>query len=184
LDADARLAALVARVATVRDQSAFAEFFRLYAPQCHGFYVARGASPEAAEELAHDAMLAVWNGAGRYSPARNGSVCAWLRGILRDHWFRVHGRPDIREAPKRPIDPDLLVCHGPDDEPEHGNRRQRFRDAFRALPAQQRDLLLDVFHLGRSQSAIARERQMPIGTVKSHIRRGLLWLRGEVGAEE
>lgn len=56
---DDRLAGLIEAVARLRDRGAFAELYRHFAPRLKAFVMRAGISPDQAEELAQEAMVAV-----------------------------------------------------------------------------------------------------------------------------
>jgi RNA polymerase sigma-70 factor (ECF subfamily) len=57
------------------------------------------------------------------------------------------------------------------------------RDALEQLRTEERNVLELSIYQGLSQSKIAEVTQMPLGTVKTHARRGLIRLREMLGAE-
>ena len=64
---------LITAVAERRDRRAFAELFALFAPKLKSYYLAAGGTDGAtAEELVQDVMLAVWQQAASYNPAKAG----------------------------------------------------------------------------------------------------------------
>ncbi|OYV74238.1 MAG: hypothetical protein B7Z74_02630 [Deltaproteobacteria bacterium 21-66-5] len=70
-------AALIAAIAAGRDRAAFAGLFSHYAPRVKTFLQRRGADAAQAEELAQEALLAVWRKAGQFDPAR-ATAAAWI----------------------------------------------------------------------------------------------------------
>jgi RNA polymerase sigma-70 factor (ECF subfamily) len=60
---------------------------------------------------------------------------------------------------------------------DRATRAEQARAVLRALPATQRRLLELSLLDGKTHDEIARETALPLGTVKSHIRRGLLRAR-------
>lgn len=136
----------------------------------------RWATDEAdAEDAVQEVFFDLWKHAGRYDPARaseRGFVAMIARRRLIDRL-----RKRAREVPVEAI-PDGFDL--PDEADEPGARVGGAIDARAVLeqltPTQRRFIerhLLD----GRTHEEIARESQVPLGTVKSHIRRGLLKAR-------
>ena len=65
-----RLSALIEAVAAVRDRKAFSELFTYFAPRLKAFGLRQGASAAAAEELAQEAMIALWRKADTFDRKR------------------------------------------------------------------------------------------------------------------
>lgn len=73
----------------------------------------------------------------------------------------------------------------PDDpDPAHHPRREQLRldlqRALRAVPPDWRAVLLDVYVRGKTYEETARDRGIPLGTLKRHLREGLARLRAEL----
>lgn len=135
-----------------------------------------------AEEAAADVYAQVWRRADRYDPAR-GSVAAWLAVLAHSRAIdrrrrRGEGPPLLvgddaqaaleREASETDDTCDLVAAL------EEGSR---VRAAMAALSPAQRRLVGLAFLEGLSHPEIAERTGLPLGTVKSHIRRGLEALR-------
>jgi len=156
-------------VAQSRDQTAFADLFRYYAPRIKSYLRRLGAEDSVAEELAQEAMLAVWSKAAHFDPAR-ASAATWIFAIarnLRIDRLRQERRPEID-----PDDPDLVVDPAPpaDEALETGRREQRVRDALALLPPDQAQVVALSFFEDVPHAEIASRLDVPLGTVKSRIR--------------
>jgi len=57
------------------------------------------------------------------------------------------------------------------------------RDSLRELPSEQRQALVLAYYGGLSHTELSARLDVPLGTVKSRVRRGLLTLRDHVGGE-
>ncbi len=132
------------------------------------------------DEVLNDTFLQAWRTAASYSSAR-GSVLAWLRTIA-----RCRAIDSARAATRRLAifvqvdDWDTLIAAA-DPRPEAGWTR-RCESTLAPLCAVQRQVLLLSFAHGRTHQEIAAHFDMPIGTVKSHARRGLAVLSERMGA--
>lgn len=136
----------------------------------------------AAEELAQDVLLRAWkHGHLEEDPADLGP---WLftvaRNLVIDQRRRASARPlradgavDV-DQPTTGIDEiDVLIA------------RAEVLEALRALPARQRDVVVEVFYRGHSVATAAEVLGIPAGTVKSRLFYGLRVLRDnleEMGA--
>jgi RNA polymerase sigma-70 factor, ECF subfamily len=129
--------------------------------------------PAEAEDVVQDIFVDLWKSAGRYDPA-NGTETTFVATIARR---RLIDRR--RRAQRRPSEPlsEALAETGAAERPELSAEAALASKAVSALrPEQQRVLLLATCE-GLSHSEIARELSLPLGTVKAHVRRGLLHLK-------
>ena len=133
--------------------------------------------PEA-EDLTQDIFLNLWQ-KQTYNPSRS-ALSRFLSTVTRNRAIdRVRSRGIRRRilkglAPQsQPIDSFSL----PVEQASRGERSQRVREALKALPEKQRELLWLAYYHGFSQSEIASHTNIPLGTVKSRMRQGLLKLK-------
>lgn len=173
------MAALVARVAESRDREAFAALFDHYAPRLASYLERLGAEPALAEEVAQDAMIALWRKADQFDPQKS-SVATWLYRIARNRRIdlirRAHGGEARLEETQAP------VCDQPRPDEAYAARQNEtlLRRALRTLPAEQLRLVRLAFFEGRSHSEIATATGLPLGTVKSRIRLAFSRLRSRL----
>lgn len=139
-------------------------------------------SAEDAEDATQEIFVEVWKSADRYD-ANVGSELTFLMTIARrrliDRARRLGRRPpaDLLE------DPGTLPAAERADAVEFDDEVQRARQALRQLrPEQQQVLDLALAH-GRTHQEISQAIGIPLGTVKSHARRGLLKLRELLGVD-
>ena len=163
------LAALLFRVAQSRDRTAFARVFDHFAPRVKSFMMRKGASPELAEDLVQETMIAVWSKAALYSPER-GAASTWVFTIARN--LRI----DRLRRESSAHFTDLENFDAPtDDAPsdEALNRSQEdglVAHALGQIPPEQRELLILSYVEDVPQSMIAERLNLPLGTVKSRMR--------------
>ncbi|MDE2333989.1 MAG: sigma-70 family RNA polymerase sigma factor [Rhodospirillales bacterium] len=160
------------------DRAAFATLFGLYAPRLKAFLIRRGIAAAEAEELAQEAMLAVWRKAGQFDPAR-ATAAAWLFAIARNLGIDRHRRvrpapePDPALEPEPPAPADRLL--------DEAQRSARVREALTSLPADQAQALRLAFFEGCSHADMERILGIPLGTVKSRLRLAMGRLRTALG---
>jgi RNA polymerase sigma factor (sigma-70 family) len=173
----------VARMKAVglsKDQTAFAEIFRHFAPRVKGFLIKSGADHALAEECMQDVMATLWRKAHLYDPAR-ASVATWIYTVARNR------RIDLIRKSRRP-EPEELAW-GPEAEPEQTDvlalqqDSARLAVALRDLPEKQRVLVERAFFGDLTHSEIAAETGLPLGTIKSRIRLAIERLRHSMDAE-
>lgn len=174
--ADDALVDLLRRVAA-GDRAAFRRLYDLQAPRLYAVALRVTRQTPLAADAVHDAFLQVWRHADRFDTAR-GSPAAWLLSLVR---YRAL---DIARRRGREVSPDDIDLPEPvDDAPDPLDRLASSRDAaalhlcLGQLEAERRRLLLLAFVEGLSHSEVAERVRMPLGTVKSWIRRSLQTLR-------
>ncbi len=172
-------AALILAIAARNDRAAFAALFERFAPRVKSYMLRLGATPEAAEELAQEAMLTVWRKAALFDPARAGAS-TWIFAIarnLRIDAIRRERRPRIEDDPtdEPPPEPaaDAVIAAA--------ERDVRLRSAMAALPKEQAEVIRLSFFHDKPHSEIAADLRLPLGTVKSRLRLALGRLRSLVG---
>lgn len=135
-----------------------------------------------AEEVACDVYLQVWRSARRYDPAR-GSVLAWMLGICRaraiDRYRRR--RPKSLGEVAEPASGGAAADEEPCELLQKLEQGSAIRRALELLSPIRRQLLLLAFFQGLSHEEISIETSLPVGTVKSHIRRALATVRAQLG---
>ncbi|MFI5806797.1 RNA polymerase sigma factor [Streptomyces sp. NPDC051561] len=134
--------------------------------------------PQDAEDATQQVFFAAWRGRNGFDPAR-GSLGGWLVGITR------HAIADgLAARTRRARLTTLATAHQEDalrhsqhNESEEALTRVLLLETLSRLPAVQRRLLGLAIWGDLTHSQISRETGLPLGTVKSHIRRGLQALR-------
>jgi RNA polymerase sigma-70 factor (ECF subfamily) len=135
-----------------------------------------GAGAADADDAVQEIFVDLWKSAARFDPAiatEATFVAMIARRRLIDRGRRRQRRLDTAPLPEAappaaPVQPDV---------PTQQEEAARATAALERLrPEQQRVLQLSIYH-GRSHEEIARSTGLPLGTVKTHARRGLIRLR-------
>lgn len=181
--AEDELAPLLLRIRS-RDQAALGELYDRTSSQVYTTAYNMLRDPSDAEEVVGDVYQQVWEKSESYDPAR-GRVIAWLltqawtRAIDRQRRERRHSRvlhletSDMAAVPDERVSSARLI-----DALDADNAVAR---AFDQLSSAQREMVALAFYEDLSHPEIAERTGMAIGTVKSHIRRGLAALRKALG---
>jgi RNA polymerase sigma-70 factor (ECF subfamily) len=167
------------------DQNALGLLYDCLVHQVYGLCLRMLKQPALAEEVVQDTFWQVWRQAPRFDPER-GSVKAWVMTIARSRTLdalrateaqremEVHSADtevDILElivAPTANMPPNLLASEQED---------QQLQALLAKLEPVARQLVYLAFFRGLSHEEIAAGSGLPLGTVKSHIRRALQTLR-------
>lgn len=135
-----------------------------------------------AEDVTQATFVAAWRGRLTYDPDL-GSLRGWLVGILRRQivdQIRANDRHSRAQAAAGRLEQDGEAVGVPSV--ERTLDRVVISDALDNLPQAQQHVLRLAFFADLTHSQIADRTGLPLGTVKSHLRRGLISLRerGEV----
>lgn len=138
----------------------------------------RSVDETSAADITQEVFLAAWRHRERYDATRGG-LAAWLTGIARnkviDH-FRATGREDRRVEKVR-----VNTTTHDTDELDDSTLRMLLVDAMDALPERARRIVSLAFFDDMTHVEIAAQTGIPLGTVKSDIRRSLDRLRHGLG---
>lgn len=167
------------------DRSAFEKLYRVTSARL--FATARRfvRQHQRAEEILQECYITVWNNAASYDPARSAPM-TWLVTIVRNRCLDALRIP-VRELAPALDDEDgdpferfethepgpLQRCSAAEDE-------KVVRDAMDRLPQQYRQALTLAYAHGCAHGELAARLQIPLGTAKSWVRRGLEALRSDV----
>lgn len=135
----------------------------------------------AAEDVLQSVYLKVWEGARRFD-ADKASPITWLAIVARNAAI------DWRRANRRhladPIEAAFDVADGapsPEAEAVDRSTRSRIRECLDQIAPKQRVAVESAFFKGSTYSELASGAKVPLGTMKSWIRRALIQLRGCLG---
>ncbi len=156
------------------DETVLRDIFDEYGPLVLG--LCRKLVGAEAEDVAQQVFVDAWRSRERFDLSR-GSLGAWLSGISRfkaiDHLRSAGRRPSIPSATAGDLVPD-------EEKVDDIIDRMVLAKALEALPAARREVIELGFLVGLSHPEIASKLDLPLGTVKSHMRRGLEALQVEL----
>jgi RNA polymerase sigma-70 factor (ECF subfamily) len=137
--------------------------------------------PETAEEIALDVYTQVWRQAGSYSREK-GSPMTWLIMLARSRAIdHVRSRARRSRDLESPIESASSFSHR-DPNPEAAaitqNRSQMIQEVLAELAPEQLSVLQMAFFEGLGHIEISEKTGIPLGTIKSRIRSGMMRLRG------
>jgi RNA polymerase sigma-70 factor, ECF subfamily len=166
-----------------RDTAALAELYDRHSRLLFGLILRIVRNRAEAEEILQEAFVRIWKRAETYD-ARLGEPLPWIVRLARNfaidrlrarrshaaidtpapdgHFAEAVAAPDIQS-------PEVVVADA--------ERRQAVTDALAALPAEQRQLIEAAFFEGYTHSELALRFGLPLGTVKTRIRTGMIAMR-------
>ena len=163
----------LARAFASGDECALKQAYDRWGGLVHAFTTRSLASRADAEEATAQVFVNAWRGRAGYDADR-GSLAGWLLGIARRQVADAH-RAAAREAALREALQE--VRPEPDPTPDQLVDRLLVADALARLKPEQRRAVGLAFYDGFTHEQVASTMGLPLGTAKTHIRRGLAALR-------
>ena len=177
------LAELLARSARGHDD-AFAELYDLTAARIHGVVLRVLRSADHAAEVTQEVYVEIWRQAARYVPAK-GSPLAWMTTMA--HRRAVDRVRSVSSETARDTRYATAELQRDVDEVWDGVVQtldsERVRRGMASLTPIQREAITLAYFGGYTQSQVAALLKLPLGTVKTRIRDGLIGLRDALGVE-
>jgi RNA polymerase sigma factor (sigma-70 family) len=159
------------------DRVAFRDLYSLTSAKLFGICYRICGERQAAEDVLHDVYLTIWKRAGAYEPSR-ASPITWLATIARNRaidWQRaqkVRRSTPIEDAPQildtAPLASETLL---------HDEQSHLLQECLELLEQRQRSAIHTAFFDGVTYAELAERQNIPLGTMKSWVRRGLARLR-------
>jgi RNA polymerase sigma factor (sigma-70 family) len=168
-------ATLLTAIAEHKDHVAFSQLFDRFASRIEAYLRRLGAEAALAEDLTQEVMLVLWQRAESYDPAR-ATASTWIYTIARNRFI-----DSLRRRPNTVVADVEVIGVPADDDTEQSfyltQLERLLRRAMAALPREQNQLIEQGYFRDKSQSDLADEFNLPLGTVKSRQRLALGRLR-------
>lgn len=167
---------LLNNISANKDKDSFIQLFEYFAPRVKSFLMKGGLTPEMADELSQETMLAVWNKAEQFDKSQ-ASASTWIYTIARNKkidFFRKNARRNITQH-------DLAFSpseiESADDMVNFDDQQTKIKQTLKEIPQEQADLIFKAYFEDKTHKDISEETGIPLGTVKSRIRLGLERMR-------
>ncbi|WBU36694.1 ECF RNA polymerase sigma factor SigK [Homoserinibacter sp. YIM 151385] len=164
------------------DRQAFAELYDRMSARVFGLVKRLLLDHAQSEEVSQEIFLEIWQSASRYAPEKGGAV-GWIltmthrRAVDRVRASQASRDRDVRIG-VRDTEPDVDVVS---EHVEISIENERVKQAMQRLTALQRQAITLAYYGGYSHSEVAQLLSVPIGTVKTRLRDGMIRLRDEMG---
>ena len=173
-----RLAALLAQ-AGVGNRAAFADLYDATKSKLFAVSLRIVRERHIAEEVLQDSFVNIWNNATKYAVAQSAPM-TWMTAIVRNRSLDIVRRPFLEVQDED----DYFAINmederpGPEDQLVARRDQMKIERCMKGLDGEQQQTISLAFFQGLSHSEVADHLGKPLGTVKTHIRRGLLKLKG------
>ncbi|WP_159765467.1 sigma-70 family RNA polymerase sigma factor [Streptomyces sp. HM190] len=172
----------LARGLAAGDETSLAAAYERWSALVHALARRSLGDTTEAEDVTQQVFLGVWRGRHGYRPER-GAVGAWIVGITRRRIADALSARTRRADLAASAGTALALAERPGRRGEDAEAvldRMVIRSELARLPAPQRQVLHLAFYEDLTQTQIAERTGLPLGTVKSHTRRGLRRLHGRL----
>ncbi|MGJ9420497.1 sigma-70 family RNA polymerase sigma factor [Massilia sp. CMS3.1] len=164
------------QAAARRDGSAFHALYEASSPRLYGLALRILGRRELAEEVLQESFVAIWHHASEYESALSAPM-TWMTTIVRNRAFDVlrrtrhEGEDDAFDSRAMESLPDLSAT--PADLLQMSSEAKALADCMGALEEKHRQVVGMAFFHDLSHSDVAEKLTLPLGTVKTWIRRSL-----------
>ena len=186
---DSEVKELLARIGR-KEKQAFDLLYELTGTMLYSIaYSLMGGEVEAKDAF-QDSLVKIWNRSSSYDPTK-GNAVAWLARLTRNTCLdrlrarkRLHAAID-RAAEEATTDTSLSQSKGPSPESAEElliskELAQKLSETMEKLPPDQREAIELAFLKGMTQTEVADRLNVPLGTVKARIRRGMLKMQASL----
>ena len=168
-----------------RDRGAFRALYDASSPRLYGLALRILGRHELAEEVLQESFAAIWQHAGEYEGALSAPM-TWMTTIVRNRAFDVLRR-SRHEGDDAALDSRALVALAdgaatPADRLQMSSDAQALADCMAALEEKHREVVGMAFFHDLSHNDVAARLTLPLGTVKTWIRRSLARLQSCLSA--
>ena len=163
-----------------KDLSAFDEIYTRFSQVVYNLSYKVLNNKNDAEEVVQEVFLQIWNKASNYDKVR-GAVSTWIINITRSRAIdKFRSLKNVRNTSF--LDNDILDLIAPkifiiEDASE---RKNIIKNALEQIPADQKDVIDKVYFEGATHIEAADILKIPVGTVKTRLRLGILKLRESI----
>ena len=167
-----KLCNLIFKIANEQNKSAFNDIFDYFAPRVIGYLVGSGSQKEIAEEIAQEVLSMVWQKASQFD-YKKGNVNTWVFTIARNKRIdriRKNENPSYNTV-------DLIDALYSKNDIQNNDFEEEINILQNKLNKSEKKLIKMNFFEGKSHKIISKDLEIPLGTIKSRIRKILIKIR-------
>ena len=173
-----QLAALLAQ-AGLGNRAAFADLYEATKSKLFAVSLRIVRERHIAEEVLQDSFVNIWNNATKYAVGQSAPM-TWMTAIVRNRSLDIVRRPFAEVQDENDYFSTNMEDERPGPDAQLVARRDQMKIelCMKGLDGEQQQTISLAFFQGLSHAEVASHMGKPLGTVKTHIRRGLLKLKG------
>ncbi len=164
------------------DQDAVAVLYDRHSRMLFGLVLRVLQDRSEAEEVLQEVFFSVWSKAASYNPAL-GIPAAWLVRLARNRAIDRFRANSVRGRTLAAVG-EPQAGDSPEKSAAQSEQRTGILRALDGLPDEQRVLIEQAYYAGLTQSELASRFGLPLGTVKTRIRSGIIALRERLATYE
>lgn len=161
-----------------RDESVVEDLYDAFSSNLYGLLVKMVRDEAVAADLLQDAFVKIWKNGARYDASR-GSLFTWMMNITRngaiDHIRSKNRKGEIHNLSENVYAVDQNNTH------KQNTDTLDLREKVNSLDPEIRELIELAYFGGYTQQEISEEKDIPLGTVKTRMRKGMKELRAIFG---
>lgn len=166
---------LLLKVAQHRCRDSYKDLFNYYSTKLYHYGLSNQLNETQAGDLVQEVMTRVWLKAHLFD-SQKGEASTWVYTLARNIRFDIL-RKNIRDS--NVITSEEIWLPAPSDQIDQDadlellQEKNELRELVKQLPADQKDVITQVYFTGLTQEEYAQAKKLPLGTVKSRIRLGI-----------
>ena len=170
------LSNLLSKIGNQKDRLAFKSIFEYFAPRINAYLIKTGSNKDLAEDLTQEVMTVIWNKADLYNSMKS-NVSTWIFTIARNK--RIDSLRKKKDPKYNEIDL-ISSLYDQENEEKLSEDNNFFHKLSQKLNEGDKILINMNFFEGKTHKIISETLEIPLGTVKSRIRKILSKLRENI----
>jgi RNA polymerase sigma factor (sigma-70 family) len=159
------------------DRQAFAELYERTSSKLYGVCLRMLRERSEADEVLQETYTTVWRRAASFDDAKAGAI-TWLVALARNKSIdRLRQRREVQSEDPFMLDVMDADQTTPAAAAESSQEYRRLEKCLGELEPQQRNSVREAFYTGATYNELAKRCKVPLGTMKTCIRRSLMQLR-------
>lgn len=169
-----------------RDEEALSELYDLYNRLLYGLIISIVKKREEAEDVLQEVFITIWERASTFNEDK-GNVYSWIITLTRNKAIdRIRSKGyKTQQKASQDVDAPEFSLEGDNFDPLEttifSDRAELVRKALTEIPDQQSEVLKIAYYSGMTQQEISDKLKIPLGTVKTRMRQGMLKLKDILG---
>ena len=170
---------LISRAIVDHDTQAFDELVHRYQSRVRGWLRHLARDSALADDLAQETFLRAWRKLSTYKA--KGSFEAWLLKIARNEFLQNSRKSGRETGHLERLESEVRTDSGTAESHEYQGEDSDADRFLEILGHDERDIMILVYGIGLSHGEASDVSGLPLGTVKSHVRRSVLKIREQFG---